>query len=67
MPFYDFECPRCGAREVVPREIGERDAAPACFLCGEHEGAPMVRVPSVPGGFVFKGAGFHSVDYPKER
>ncbi|MCP3722948.1 zinc ribbon domain-containing protein [Paraburkholderia sp. CNPSo 3272] len=35
MPFYDYDCPRCGLLEAR-RSIAERDDELACPHCGER-------------------------------
>lgn len=63
MPYYEYSCPECEEMLLLLRGVLERDDLPECGKCG----AKMPRKVSAPGTFIFKGAGFHQVDYPSKR
>jgi len=35
MPMYDYQCPKCGAREEAMRSVDARADGPGCSECGE--------------------------------
>lgn len=37
MPFYEYECKKCGAEFVALRSMGDRDAPQPCPECGRSE------------------------------
>ncbi len=58
MPLYVVRCPQHGEVEVLCRTWRERPTT--CPQCGQV----VATVPTAANA-VFKGAGFHAVDYPK--
>lgn len=67
MPQWDFECPECGHKATHMFRSFDAIVVPNCDFCGFWYDAEvkMERLPSAPGTFVLKGAGFHKNDYPK--
>ncbi len=61
MPLFDFE--HCDERknDVILRlaDTGNEAAYPACPKCKQ----PMTKIVGNPGRAIFRGAGFHGVDY----
>ncbi len=50
MPYYDFECPACGAVFDTMLTISERDRGDvACPECGHEGGRRLLRAPNIGG------------------
>lgn len=62
MPRWDFKCSVCGYKDEV---VGPSNTLPTT-VCPRCQNMTMERQPSAPN-FVLRGAGFHAVDYPKEK
>ena len=69
MPIWDFECPQCGHKQTQMFPSFDRIVLPVCEFCDFWYDDPvkMTRLPSAPGVFVLKGAGFHKNDYPSHK
>lgn len=63
MPLFDYRCPLCKKTVEVRRGINDPEIPPSCE--GHEAPVEMERVPSAPAAVVFKGTGFHAVDYPR--
>ena len=61
MPVYEFYCDGCSCRFEQYREVNERSASP-CPKCGNR-----ARKVFRPVSIIFKGSGFHSTDYRKDK
>lgn len=68
MPIFEFACPKCHRTvEKLFARVAVADATTVrCLsrICPGMQRAVMVRIPTA-AGFVLKGSGFHSIDYPK--
>lgn len=60
MPVYEYKCNSCGAREEISKPLSRLNEGERCLKCG----LPLERqFPSLIGGIIFKGEGFHKNDY----
>ena len=59
MPTYEYLCKKCD--EVSEVLHGMEETIDRCPLCKSKK---ITRLISAPGGFAFKGGGFHATDYP---
>jgi putative FmdB family regulatory protein len=62
MPTYEYECRNCKHRFDRFQSISA-EPVKVCPECG----APVERLVSGGGGFIFKGSGFHATDYRRVR
>lgn len=64
MPFYRYKCDNCGYSFKVFESLnGNRDRVRVCERCGTASARrTLARV-----GIVYKGSGFHSTDYRRDR
>jgi putative FmdB family regulatory protein len=62
MPAYEYQCKECGRRFEVRQKMSEQpiEVCPEC-------GGTVERLISGGAGLIFKGAGFHTTDYPQAR
>ena len=61
MPTYEYECKKCGH---VFEEFQQMSEKPIC-RCPKCSG-PVVRLPGLGAGIIFKGSGFYATDYRSE-
>ena len=63
MPLYEYECMNCRNRFELLRKIGD-DSLPACPECRSTDVSKMISQT----GFILKGSGWYTTDYPtKDR
>lgn len=55
MPIYDYKCPDCG--QVFELLVKASEHPGGCPHCMNNK--DLERLPSIPGGFILKGAGFY--------
>ncbi len=63
MPHYDYICKNCEAQHEFFQKMSE-GAKRKCPSCGK---LALQRLIGKGAGVIFKGAGFHCVDYPKDN
>jgi putative FmdB family regulatory protein len=63
MPSYEYECKKCNLAFTVFKPISEFSKKEPCPCCGRQ----AIRLLSTPIGFILKGEGFYSNDYPKNK
>lgn len=61
---YLYKCDDCGAELREDRAVKDRNVLPRCLECGAEE---MPRQIENGAGWILKGAGFHSNDYPRKK
>jgi putative FmdB family regulatory protein len=61
MPFYDYECTKCGKTFELQQKMTDkpRERCPECR-------GKVIRVISGGGGIILKGNGFYATDYRSE-
>ena len=60
MPVYQYECPKCGAKEEVIKSIKDIDLPEVCPVCSKYD---MKRIIGNAGGFRLKGGGWAEDGY----
>lgn len=61
MPRYDYNCKNCDNTEEIHHSMTD-ETKYSCSKCGKE----MQKMISGGSSFIFKGAGFHVNDYPKD-
>ena len=61
MPIYEYECSGCGNRFEVLQRMDDKDV-PTCLICGSGEVNRLIST----AGFVLKGSGWYTTDYPSK-
>jgi len=62
MPFYEYECPKCGYQEEVLQKITDKPLT-KCPSCGKNSLRKLVSAPV----FRLKGSGWYETDFKSDK
>ena len=62
MPFYEYECPKCGYRDEVLQKINEKPLK-KCPSCGKNGLKKLMSAPV----FRLKGSGWYETDFKSDK
>ena len=62
MPFYEYECPRCGFKDEILQMISEKPLT-KCPSCGKQGLKKLVSAPV----FRLKGSGWYETDFKSDK